>query len=171
MERGQDFGQEAIDTILKAMEDNREDFVVIVAGYPVEMKSFLNSNPGLKSRFSKYFYFDDYNKSELYEIFLYLCKNSDYVLTQGAEICVKNYISKLVENKEKNFGNGREIRNYFDKVIERQANRLSQMDNVTTEDLTQLTAEDVGFESTASDIAKDALIGESSDLYSALRDM
>ena len=171
MERGQDLGQEAIDTILKAMEDNREDFVVIVAGYPSEMKRFLNSNPGLKSRFSKYFYFEDYNESELYEIFLYLCENSDYVLTQGAESCVKNYISKLVKNKEKNFGNGREIRNYFDKVVERQANRLSQMDNVTKENLTQLTAEDVGFDITSSDIAKETLIGENSDLYSALRNI
>ena len=169
--RGQELGQEAVDTILKAMEDNREDFVVIVAGYPDEMKRFLNSNPGLKSRFSKYFYFDDYNEEELFEIFLYLCENSDYMLTDGAKECVKAYISKLVGHKEKNFGNGRDIRNYFDKVIERQANRLSQMDYVTKENLTLLTTDDVGFEATDSDIAKETLIGENSSLYKALKNI
>lgn len=155
-----DIGQEAIETILKAMEDNRDDFVVIVAGYPERMKEFLNSNPGLKSRFSKYFYFEDYNEEELYEIFMFLCEESDYMLTDHAKDGVKNYIRKLVINKDETFGNGRAIRNYFDKVIEYQANRLSVMDYISTEDLTLLTYDDVNFEVLPSDIVKEKVNNE-----------
>lgn len=84
---------------------------------------------------------------------------------------LKHIFQNIVGHKEKNFGNGRDIRNYFDKVIERQANRLSQMDYVTKENLTLLTTDDVGFEATDSDIAKETLIGENSSLYKALKNI
>lgn len=143
---GQDYGQEAIDTILKAMEDNREDFVVIVAGYPDLMKTFVESNPGLKSRFNKYFYFEDYNKDELMKIFDGYCKKNDYTLSPEARPIVEAHIAHMVETKDANFANARDVRNYFEHIINRQASRAITIANATNEDLGLITPDDLKFE-------------------------
>ena len=123
---GDDYGQEAIDTILKAMEDNRNDFVVIVAGYSQLMHKFINSNPGLRSRFNKYIDFPDYNAEELVQIFISLCKKYDYNLTNDAKRTAENIIFIMEKNKDENFANARDIRNLFEKVITKQATRVAE---------------------------------------------
>ncbi|AHM57709.1 protein CbxX, chromosomal (plasmid) [Peptoclostridium acidaminophilum DSM 3953] len=129
------YGQEAIDTLMKLMEDYREDLVVIVAGYPDLMNKFLVSNPGLMSRFNKYIDFDDYNENELFEILNYMCKNNSYILDDDSEKFVKEFIAKLVTNKSGNFGNARLIRNLFEKSIAYQANRIMNLDIIKDNDL------------------------------------
>lgn len=123
--KGNDFGQEAIDTLLKEMEDHREDFIVIVAGYPELMDEFINSNPGLKSRFNKYFNFPDYSAEELVQIFFSLCAEYDYTLTEKATEKIKCLISTIERNKTEHFGNARDIRNIFEKTITNQAVRCA----------------------------------------------
>ena len=123
-----DFGQEAIDTILKAMEDHRDDLVVIVAGYTDLMHNFINSNPGLESRFNKYFYFEDYNGEQLMAIFKARCEKNGYVLTGEAKEAAREYFDALYENRNENFGNGRDVRNLFEDMVVRQADRLSALD-------------------------------------------
>ena len=125
---GNDYGQEAIDTILKAMEDYREDFVVIVAGYKELMERFINSNPGLKSRFNKYIEFDDYNENELVQIFCSMCRKHGYVVTDDALSKVQEKIKCMLKNKDENFANARDIRNLFEVIITNQANRAIDMD-------------------------------------------
>lgn len=130
-----DFGQEAVDTILKAMEDHRDDFIVIVAGYPDLMKEFISSNPGLKSRFNQYINFEDYNPEQLFEIFKLLCKNNNLILSKDCFDFLLNYFSEMYNNKTKDYANGRDVRNYFEKVIKVRANRLAPiLDKVTHED-------------------------------------
>lgn len=119
-----DFGQEAVDTLLKAMEDHRDNLVVIVAGYPDLMEEFLNSNPGLRSRFNKFIFFDDYNPDELFEILLGMAKKQDYELSEKAKEKAKEYFVQACANKTENFANAREVRNYFEKAVARQATRL-----------------------------------------------
>lgn len=123
---GQDFGQEAIDTLLKAMEDHRDDFIVIVAGYTNLMQNFINSNPGLKSRFNKYIEFPDYSADELVRIFYSMCNEYQYTLTADADIILKEKLFEMEKNKDANFANARDVRNLFEMVITRQATRLSQ---------------------------------------------
>ena len=137
-----DYGAEAIDTLLKAMEDNRDDLIVIVAGYPELMDKFLNSNPGLESRFNKFILFEDYNDEELYKIFLLMCEDSNLVLDEGADEYLRQYFKKMYENRSKNFANARAVRNLFEEVITSQANRLAGKDNITDEELNTLTYED-----------------------------
>lgn len=120
-----DFGQEAIDTLLKRMEDNRDRLVVIIAGYTDEIKEFVNSNPGLASRFNRYIDFPDYTESEMAEIFRNLVAKYDYTLSASAEAALKKCIADAVQKKDARFGNGRFVRNLFEKAIERQANRLA----------------------------------------------
>ncbi len=120
-----DFGQEAVDTILKAMEDHRDDFIVIVAGYPDLMKEFISSNPGLKSRFNQYISFEDYTPEELRQIFLLLCNNQGFTLDEGCNDYLTQYFINMYENRSANYANGRDVRNYFEKVIRARANRLS----------------------------------------------
>lgn len=139
---GNDFGQEAIDTILKEMEDHRDQFIVIVAGYPMPMEMFLESNPGLKSRFNKSILFEDYSMDELFEILQSFCKNFDMCLSGEAEIAVKNYLEKLIQSKPDNFANGREMRNLFERAIANQANRLATCDHITDEALKTIITED-----------------------------
>ncbi len=137
------FGQEAIDTILKAMEDNRDDFVVIVAGYTQPMKKFIESNPGLKSRFNKYIEFPDYDIDELEAIFDLNCKKYDYKVDEDVKHQIRAMITaRKMENIE-NFANAREVRNLFEEIITNQARRISEMENPSSEDMMTITLEDL----------------------------
>ena len=137
-----DFGQEAIDTLLKAMEDHRDDLVVIVAGYDGLMEKFIHSNPGLESRFNRYLHFDAYPLDELLEIFKMQCRKSQYNLSPDAEQDVKDFIYD--ENADGvTFGNARGVRNLFEQILTAQANRLAKMEHFTKEDLMTLTRDDI----------------------------
>lgn len=138
-----DFGQEAIDTILKAMEDYRDDFVVIVAGYASLMPRFIDSNPGLKSRFNKYLDFADYDGEQLYEIFMGRVARNDYKLDAEANTAVRAYLNELYEERDDNFGNGRDVRNLFEKIVAKQADRVAGMEAPTDEELLTITKEDL----------------------------
>ncbi len=138
-----DFGIEAVNTLLKAMEDNRDDFVVIVAGYPELMQDFLDSNPGLRSRFNKKILFEDYTAEELVDIFSGICGKSFYEVTDDAYACVQAFFQKRCEQKLPGFANGRDVRNFFEKTLTNQANRLAAMPDVTDSDLVTITKEDV----------------------------
>ena len=140
---GNDFGQEAIDTILKAMEDHRDDFVVIVAGYATLMPRFIDSNPGLKSRFNKYLYFEDYNGDQLFEIFQGRVDRSDYKLDEAAAAAVRDHLQELYEDRDDNFGNARDVRNLFEKIVSAQADRVAQLEDPTDEDISTITVEDL----------------------------
>ena len=136
-----DFGQEAIDTILKAMEDHRDDLVVIVAGYTDLMDRFIHSNPGLESRFNRFLLFDDYTTDEMVEIFRMQCKKGCYQLTEEARPLIRDYIAE--ESADDSFGNARGVRNLFEHVLVAQNNRLAAMEKITREDLMTITADDV----------------------------
>jgi stage V sporulation protein K len=140
------FGQEAIDTILKYMEDNRDEIVVIVAGYQDRMERFISSNPGLKSRFGKYFYFPDYSSDELAAIFLDIVTKSSYSFAAGFRERLDAVCSVIIANKDDNFGNGRVMRNLFDRCISNHANRVIQIPNATSHQLMELSAEDLNDE-------------------------
>ncbi len=142
-QEGENFGQEAIDTILKAMEDHRDEFIVIVAGYTELMKNFVESNPGLKSRFNKYFEFPDYSADELKEIFKMQCKKYQYTMDDDAEAKVLEIIEKLEASKDENFANARAVRNLFEKIITNQAKRVSDIADIDEETLTKITMEDL----------------------------
>ncbi len=142
-QKDENFGQEAIDTILKAMEDHRDEFIVIVAGYTQLMKEFVESNPGLKSRFNKFFEFPDYTVDELQAIFELQCKKYQYKLTEEADKAVREEIIRLEESKGENFANAREVRNLFEKIIANQASRVSALDEVDEETLSTITIEDL----------------------------
>jgi stage V sporulation protein K len=150
-----DFGQEAIDTLLKAMEDHRDDLVVIVAGYDGLMDAFIHSNPGLESRFNRYLHFDDYSLDEMLEIFEMQCRKNQYVLEEDARSAVRQLIDEANTNSI-SFGNARGVRNIFERVLVQQANRLSALENPTREDLMAITVTDV-----------EALRGEPEDEASA----
>ena len=135
-----DFGQEAIDTILKAMEDHRDDLVVIVAGYTELMDKFIHSNPGLESRFNRFLLFEDYTPEEMFEIFKMRC-GKGYVLAPEAEPLVRDYIAE--ESADPSFGNARGVRNLFEHILVAQNNRLAKMPTVTREDLMTITPDDV----------------------------
>jgi Holliday junction resolvasome RuvABC ATP-dependent DNA helicase subunit len=140
---GADFGQEAIDTLLKRMEDHRGRLVVIVAGYTEEMQSFIDSNPGLKSRFNRYFYFDHYNPEELLKIFDKLSQDSGFTATPPARERLLLVIQAAYETRDRTFGNARLVRNLFEKIVERQANRLAPIGELTDEMLSTLLPEDM----------------------------
>lgn len=138
-----DFGQEAVETLLKAMEDYRDRFVVIVAGYPREMNYFLESNPGLKSRFSTIIKFEDYTTDELEEIFKKQLFSYEYEITPDALQRVREKINEICKNKGKNFSNGRLIRNLFDQIVKKQSVRISSKDLREKDELAKITLEDV----------------------------
>ena len=138
-----DYGKEAVATLLKRMEDDRERLVVILAGYTKDMKQFIDSNPGLQSRFNRYIEFPDYTPDELYQIFALSLKKYDYHVTDDAKVALQHFFEEAVAHKDANFGNGRFVRNIFEKVLEHQANRLASESNLTTERLSEITIEDL----------------------------
>lgn len=138
-----DYGREAIDTLLKAMEDKRKDLVVIVAGYPEPMEKFLNANPGLRSRFNKFLYFQDYTAEELRHIFEGLCTQSGVTLDPDAGDYVQSFFEKRIASHPQNFANAREVRNYFEQALGRQADRIVADGKVTDDELARVTLEDV----------------------------
>ena len=142
-ESANDFGHEAIEVLLKNMEDHRKDLIVIVAGYAQPMERFLHSNPGLESRFNKYFYFEDYNGEELFSIFQSMCKKNGYTLSQEGEAQMKQDLLELYENRDENFGNARDVRNRFEQAVARQSNRVAQLESPTREQLMELLPEDL----------------------------
>lgn len=140
---GNDFGQEAIDTLLVGMENNRDNLVVIAAGYDDEMVRFINSNPGLESRFKTFIHFDDYNGEDLYKIFSFQLKKNEYVLEDAAKDKLKDYFNLLYKNRDENFANARNVRNTFEAIIEQQAKRLVLVNNPSREDLETITLDDL----------------------------
>ena len=137
-ENSNDFGHEAIEVLLKNMEDHRKDLIVIVAGYTNLMEKFIHSNPGLESRFNKYFYFEDYNGTQLMEIFRSMCGKNGYTLSQEAEEWAEKDLQELYEHRDENFGNARDVRNLFEKAVSRQSDRVAQLEVPTREQLMQL---------------------------------
>lgn len=143
MKEGNDFGQEAVDTLLKAMEDYRDNFVVIVAGYPEQMNSFVNSNPGLKSRFNKYFHFPDYTADEMIEIFFSMCSEYNYRLEVEAEQKIRSYFQDKCASKDKGFANARDVRNAFEIIVGNQATRLMNIKDAIERDMLTITERDI----------------------------
>ena len=137
-----DFGREAIETILKAMEDHRDELVVIAAGYTGPMERFLSSNPGLESRFNKQIFFEDYNGDELNAIFHLQCKKNGYELDDEAEAYAGEFFAAMYDGRDENFGNGRDVRNQFEDMVVRQADRLAAMEAPSKEDLVRFTKAD-----------------------------
>lgn len=138
-----DYGREAVDTLVKLMEDNRDDLVVIVAGYSKEMKKFLHSNTGLVSRFNKFIEFPDYTVPELLEILEAMAQEAGVYLTEEARGCMEKGLSTMGQEKARLYGNGRGIRNSFEKIMTSQANRLVTYEAPSAEDLKRITAQDV----------------------------
>jgi SpoVK/Ycf46/Vps4 family AAA+-type ATPase len=137
-----DFGQEAIDTLVKLIEDHRDDIVVIAAGYPDEMADFIGSNPGLESRFPKTIAFPDYTDDELVAIFVSLCDRNAYTVSDDARAVVRAWFA--AQARDKGFGNGRLARNLFEAAVARQASRIVALQAPSDADLCALTAADIG---------------------------
>lgn len=139
----QDYGHEAITTLLKRMEDDRKRLVVILAGYGEEMRSFIDSNPGLRSRFNRYINFPDYSAEELLKIFELYLKKQQYTISDTTKNILFTFLKAKVAAKQKDFGNARFVRNLFERIIEQQANRLSSLSNISNEQLQTITEDDV----------------------------
>ncbi len=136
-----DFGREAIDTVVKFMEDHRDDLAVIAAGYPTEMTTFIDANPGLKSRFTRTLHFADYTVDELVEIFVKLGAKHEYTASDGALAVVQAMIAS--EPRDRGFGNARYVRNLFEEAVARQAERVAALDEPDAEQLTTFVAKDI----------------------------
>ncbi|MEZ0129273.1 AAA family ATPase [Flavobacterium sp. LBUM151] len=140
---GNDYGAEAVNTLLKRMEDHREDLAVVVAGYTEPMKIFIESNPGLRSRFNRYFYFNHFTPAELFEIFESFCSKSDFIISEDAKEKLTDTFDLLYESKNESFGNARVVRNLFEKCIQNQANRIVKLKKISNKVLKTLTEEDI----------------------------
>jgi SpoVK/Ycf46/Vps4 family AAA+-type ATPase len=138
-----DFGKEAIDTILKYMEDNRDRLIVIVAGYENEMGTFINSNPGLKSRFNKYFSFPNYSGSELLDILLRITTKNKFNMSNEAKSKLTYIINDAIFSEGKQFGNARYVRNLYEQIVQNQFTRVSQLENLEEEHLSEITLADL----------------------------
>lgn len=125
------------------MEDDRDRLIVILAGYDNEMQTFIDANPGLQSRFNRYIHFDDYSAEDLLAIFEFNLKKHQYKMSESVKALLKSYLDNAVANKDKNFGNGRFVRNVFEKTLENQATRLASQGQKTKELLQEIKAEDI----------------------------
>ena len=141
-----DYGQEAIDILLKRMEDNRDNLIIIVAGYEKEMAHFINSNPGLKSRFNRYFYFNDYSALELTEIYKRMAEKSGFVFSEKTLNRLTELFDVLCSKKDDKFGNARLARNIFEKTFEKHANRTATIEPITREILTTIEPIDIPYD-------------------------
>lgn len=141
------YGKECLTELTKALEDYRDDLVVIVAGYTEPMNKFFESNPGLKSRFNTFIEFDDYNPDELDKILVFMCKNNDYVLDEDVEEKIHLYFEQQTEKKDENFANGRLVRNIYDDLVMNHARRVINLDSPGRKELSTIKAEDFAFTS------------------------
>ena len=137
------YGRECLTELTKALEDYRDDLVVIVAGYTEPMKSFFESNPGLKSRFNTFIEFEDYGPDELDEILVSICRKNDYCLDEEAKKKIHLYFEQQTASKDANFANGRLVRNLYDDLVMNQARRVVRLDNPGREELSTIKAEDI----------------------------
>ena len=144
-EHSDSYGKECLTELTKALEDYRNDLVVIVAGYTVPMRNFFEANPGLKSRFNTFIEFQDYTPDELTKIFTYICDKKEYTIDEVGERKLKNYFEKVLLNKDENFSNARFVRNIYDKSVMNQSRRVIDLDNPTKEDLMYIKTEDLLF--------------------------
>ncbi len=142
-ESANDFGREAIEVLLKGMEDHRKDLIVIVAGYTELMGKFISSNPGLESRFNKYFYFEDYNGQQLMLIFTSMCEKNGYTVDEETKKYAAQGFQTLYDERDQNFGNARDVRNVFERAVARQANRVAAMEHPDKDALMALTIADL----------------------------
>ena len=138
-----DFGQEAVEVLLKNMEDHRDDLIVIVAGYTDLMTDFIHSNPGLESRFNKYFAFEDYDGEQMLQIFQSMCKKNGYALDDKALEYAKEFLNEMYACRDENFGNARDVRNFFERSVAVQSDRVAFLEEVTKESLMALTDTDL----------------------------
>lgn len=145
------YGRECLTELTKALEDYREDLVVIVAGYTEPMNKFFESNPGLKSRFNTFIEFDDYTTNELDEILVSMCKNNDYTLTEEAKEKIHFYFEQQTLSKDENFSNGRLVRNLYDDLVMNHARRVINIENPGREELSTIQVEDFAFADYAND--------------------
>lgn len=129
------YGRECLTELTKALEDYRDDLVVIVAGYTEPMQKFFESNPGLKSRFNTFIKFEDYSADELEDILVGMCANNDYEMSEEARKCMRSYLSNKVETKEENFANGRMVRNLYEDLVMNHARRVFNIDSPSKVDL------------------------------------
>ena len=136
------YGRECLTELTKALEDYRDDLVVIVAGYTEPMNNFFNSNPGLKSRFNTFIEFEDYKVEELREILIKMCRSNDYELSEELIRKIKEFLENQVANKDENFANGRMIRNIYDDLVMNHAKRVIDIHNISHEDLSLITDKD-----------------------------
>jgi len=140
---GNDYGPEAVNTLLKRMEDHRKDLAVVVAGYTEPMKEFVEFNPGLRSRFNRFFRFDHFTPEQLFLIFDNFCKNSDFIIDADAKEKLEDTFELLYSKKDENFGNARVVRNLFEKCVQNQANRIVSLSLINQEILKTFTEADV----------------------------
>ena len=137
------YGRECLTELTKALEDYRDDLVVIVAGYTEPMNHFFASNPGLKSRFNTFIEFPDYSHSELNEIFIKLCADNDYYLSEEARNDVQRLMEFQVANKKEGFANGRLVRNYYEEIVMNHARRVVILQSPTRQELSEIIADDL----------------------------
>lgn len=142
-EDGGGFGREAVETLLKLMEDNRDDIAVIAAGYPALMQEFLDSNPGFRSRFPFVIQFPDYSGGELAEIFECFCRENDIIPSRSVLRAVRSHFETEAAKRTRNYGNARAVRNYFEQMIMNQANRLVGTEGYGRDDLCEFVMEDL----------------------------
>lgn len=137
------YGRECLTELTKALEDYREDLVVIVAGYTIPMKQFFDSNPGLKSRFNTFIEFDDYGVCELMDILRSMSFEDDYIVSDRVQILLEQLLERAVDSKENEFANGRYIRNIFESMVMNHARRIVKMESPTIQELRELTENDI----------------------------
>lgn len=141
-EHSDSYGRECLTELTKAMEDYRDDLVVIVAGYTESMRKFFDSNPGLKSRFNTFIEFPDYEVDELEKILLSMCANNDYILDIGALTIIREFLGEITSKKDKNFANGRLVRNLYDDLVMNHARRVVNIESPTKDALSTIVSED-----------------------------